>query len=152
MRSCVPRPEGIRRQGAELLNGLLPNLDAFHRLAHNAHVMTTGMAFAGLHSLFQDTYKMVFEHLDEVKERVRTLGFAPTYDIGAATIGTSVPDNTAPEKLVEMMFAAFETYTAQLDGAYEAANELRLNGLAAVLQNRIADFEKLGWKNVAHVS
>lgn len=135
-----------------MLNGLLPNLDALHRLSHNAHVATTGMAFVGLHSLFEDLYTIVFEHLDEVKERVRILGFDVSYDLAKSTLSTEIPEGTKPEALVEMLFAATTSYIAQLDKAYEGANDMRLNGLAAVLQNRLAEFEKLGWKTVAHVS
>lgn len=152
IRSCVPRPEGIRRQGAELLNGLLPNLDALHRLSHNAHVATTGMAFVGLHSLFEDLYTLAFDHLDEVKERVRILGFDVSYDLTKTTLSTEIAEGTKPEALVEAIFAATTSYVAQLDKTYEAVNDMRLNGLAAVLQNRLAEFEKLGWKTVAHVS
>lgn len=152
IRSCVPRPEGIRRQGAELLNGLLPDLDALHRLSHNAHVATTGMAFVGLHSLFENLYSLVFEHLDEVKERVRILGFDVAYNLATATITTEIPEGTKPEALVEMLFTATSSYVASLDKVYEAVNDTRLNGLAAVLQNRLAEFEKIGWKTVAHVS
>lgn len=152
IRSCVPRPSSVRKRGAEILNKLLPDLDAFHRLSHDAHVSTKGMAFVGLHDLFGRVYELAFAHLDEVKERVRVLGFSLDYDVANATIATKLPEEATGEVLCETLFAAFGVYTAKLDAAYEEVNDLGLNGLAAVLQNRIADFEKLGWQDVAHVS
>ena len=42
-------------------------------------------------------------------------------------------------------------YAEKLDFAYERLEDLRLNGTSKVLQDHLADIEKIGWKVAAHL-
>lgn len=153
MRSCVAASDPIKARGVEILQGLLPNALAFREMAHDAHVLAKGPAFVGLHAFFGEVYGALSEHVDEIKERARTLGGELRgLDATGATLPTVIPAGATGDALCEALFGAFVAYVVLLNTAFEAVDELRLNGLAKVLQDRLADLEKLGWQDVAHVS
>lgn len=151
MRTIVPKKPGICQQGAEELNKLIPDTIAIHNFLHDAHVSAKGMAFEGLHATLKEAYEALFDLSDDVKERVRILGFSLAYDPKTATIKSSFTEEADEATLCTLVLDEMRRYAEKLDFAYERLEDLRLNGTSKVLQDHLADIEKIGWKVATHL-
>jgi starvation-inducible DNA-binding protein len=73
---------GIERENrhkiAEVLSQLLADEHILYIKTRNYHWNVTGMAFKPLHELFEEQYTDMAEFIDDIAERIRSLGaFAP---------------------------------------------------------------------------
>src|SRR5574341_1873522 len=89
---------GIKEQDrTEIANGLsklLADTYTLYLVTHNFHWNVTGPMFQTLHLLFQTEYNELWLAVDDVAERIRTLGFpAPgTYAQFARLTSVQEPD------------------------------------------------------------
>ena len=61
----------------DMLNGVLADATVFYYKLHNYHWNVTGPGFYTLHDVFEDLYKEWSGILDELAERVKSLGGDP---------------------------------------------------------------------------
>lgn len=67
-----------QRQGVcMLLNRILADMSVLYTKTRNYHWNVTGMQFHSLHETFEEQYGEIAENIDEVAERVRSLGEHP---------------------------------------------------------------------------
>ncbi len=64
-----------RRAVADALSLLLADEHVLYIKLRNYHWNVTGMHFKPLHELFEEQYNMLHAAIDEIAERIRTLGF-----------------------------------------------------------------------------
>lgn len=64
---------------AELLNDLLANYSIFYQNTRGYHWNIKGEKFFELHLKFEDLYNDLFLKIDEVAERILTLGYTPLH-------------------------------------------------------------------------
>ena len=64
---------------AEKLNGLLANYSVFYQNVRGYHWNIKGNKFFELHDKFQELYEDLFVKIDEVAERIKTLGHIPNH-------------------------------------------------------------------------
>ncbi|MFB3102817.1 MAG: Dps family protein, partial [Alphaproteobacteria bacterium] len=69
-------PEGQRQAIAEGLSRLLADTYTLYLKTHNFHWNVTGPMFTTLHTLFETEYQELALAVDEIAERIRTLGHA----------------------------------------------------------------------------
>jgi starvation-inducible DNA-binding protein len=88
-------------QIAEKATKLLADTYALYLKTHNYHWNVTGPMFNSLHNMFEEQYDELAVAVDEIAERIRTLGayapgsfadFAAMTDIADAARGTSAMD------------------------------------------------------------
>jgi len=65
---------------ADQLNDLLSNYSIFYQNARGYHWNIKGDDFFVLHQKFEDLYNNLFLKIDEVAERILTLGFRPNHN------------------------------------------------------------------------
>ncbi|HLD95702.1 MAG TPA: Dps family protein [Alphaproteobacteria bacterium] len=70
---CLENREKI----AKSLNEFLASTFVLYYKTHYAHWSVTGLQFLPLHELFSKQYEELFEAIDPLAERVRSLGFSP---------------------------------------------------------------------------
>lgn len=66
--------ESSRKEVAAGLSRLLADSYILFLKTHNYHWNVTGPTFMGLHNLFEEQYTELFTAVDEIAERIRTLG------------------------------------------------------------------------------
>lgn len=67
--------ETDRKSIAQALSHLLADSYILYLKTHNFHWNVTGPMFPTLHNLFMDQYTEAWNALDDIAERIRTLGF-----------------------------------------------------------------------------
>ena len=65
---------------AEKLNVLLANYSVFYQNTRGAHWNVRGEHFFTLHSKFEELYNELIDKIDEIAERILTLGYVPTHN------------------------------------------------------------------------
>ncbi|TVR77193.1 MAG: DNA starvation/stationary phase protection protein [Chitinophagaceae bacterium] len=66
---------------ADKMNVLLANYHIYYQNLRNFHWNITGENFFELHEKFEDYYTETLTHIDEIAERILTLGFRPTSNV-----------------------------------------------------------------------
>ena len=67
----------------QLLNQLLANYSVFYQNSRGYHWLIKGEQFFELHLKFEELYQNLFVKIDEIAERILTLGGAPKHNFTA---------------------------------------------------------------------
>lgn len=139
---------------AEKLNELLANYQIFYLNTRGFHWNIRGPKFFELHLKFEELYNDLFLKIDEVAERVLTLGYTPLHHYGdyqkVSTIKAvkDVSDGNACVKAVIDAFAVLiEKQRELLELSAEAGDE----GTNALMSDYIRAQEKLVWMYSAYL-
>lgn len=116
----ISEPE--RARSAEALKRLLGETYALYMKTHGYHWNVTGPRFTSLHELFMTQYTELWAALDELAERVRSLGhFAPGSSSEMMKDATIPADTNVPDA---------ETMVANLAKGHEAVARAARDGIA----------------------
>ena len=74
-RNILALEESTKKQHSELLSEILANEYLLYLLTLNFHWNITGKNFIAIHQLLESQYDWLKGAVDEVAERIRTLGF-----------------------------------------------------------------------------
>ena len=142
------------KQLAEKLNFLLSNYQLFYMNARGFHWNIAGEKFFELHVKFEELYNDALLKIDEIAERILTLGFTPLHSftsyLETATIkeATNISDGkTAIGKIVAGFQELLKTERELLDLSEEASDE----GTNALMSDYIREQEKLVWMYSAYL-
>ena len=137
-----------RRAIAGGLSRLLADTYTLYLKTHNFHWNVEGPMFNTLHLMFMEQYTELWNALDAIAERIRSLGYpAPgTY----AEFGklTSIPDTEGvPEAMdmVRLLVSGHEAVTRTARAAFPAAEKGGDESTADLLTQRLQVHEKTAW-------
>jgi len=139
---------------AEKLNVLLANYSIFYQNVRGYHWNIKGEKFFELHLKFEELYNDLFVKIDEVAERVLTLGFAPNHNFSdyskESTVKESseVSDGTLAVKNILDSFKTIITLQRELLDLSEDADD---EGTNALMSDYIRAQEKLVWMYSAYL-
>lgn len=140
---------------ASLLNDLLANYSVFYQNARGYHWNVKGDKFFELHLKFEELYNDLFTKIDEVAERILTLGFVPTYKfsnyLSTATIQES-EEVFDGYKSVEEILEAFKLLLSKQRIILSLAGDIDDEGTNALMSDYIRDQEKSVWMYSAYLS
>ncbi|GGW54356.1 starvation-inducible DNA-binding protein [Winogradskyella epiphytica] len=139
---------------AEKLNELLADYSIFYQNVRGYHWNIKGDKFFELHDKFQELYEDLFIKIDEVAERIRTLGHTPNHKFSdylkEADIKESseVADGTKDmEDTLESFKIIIALQRELLDLSEDAGDE----GTNALMSDYIREQEKLVWMYSAYL-
>ncbi|HPI79835.1 MAG: DNA starvation/stationary phase protection protein [Cyclobacteriaceae bacterium] len=133
---------------AEKLNVLLANYSLFYQNTRGYHWNIKGEKFFELHLKFEELYNDLLLKIDEVAERILTLGHSPSHNYsqyqGVSTIKESkeVSDGT---KAVENILGSFETLISLQRELLALSGDAGDEGTNALMSDYIRAQEKLVW-------
>ncbi|QOI97679.1 MAG: DNA starvation/stationary phase protection protein [Flammeovirgaceae bacterium] len=136
------------QQLATLLNDLLANYSAFYQNVRGYHWNIKGDKFFELHLKFEELYNDLLLKIDEVAERILTLGYTPRHKftdylgISAITESNEVSDG---HKAVEEILAAFQKLLTKQRHILTLSAEINDEGTNALMSDYIRQQEKLVW-------
>lgn len=143
---------GIQEQDrinvAEQLKRLLADSYTLYLQTHNFHWNVTGRQFRELHLMFEEHYTELAEAVDEIAERIRTLGVAApgTYkafaELSSIEEVDGVPNAT---QMIATLTQSHETVVRTCRAALAAAQEADDESSAAVVSDRMRIHEKTAW-------
>ena len=139
---------------AEKLNELLADYSVFYQNVRGYHWNIKGDKFFELHDKFQELYEDLFVKIDEVAERIRTLGHTPIHKysiyLKEAKVkeSTEVSDGTQDVKDILESFRIIITLQREI---LEISADTEDEGTNALMSDYIRKQEKLVWMYSAYL-
>lgn len=140
--------EADRMNIAEGLKTLLADSYTLYLQTHNFHWNVTGPQFRELHLMFEEHYTELATAVDEVAERIRTLGIAApaTYKAFAELANIKevegVPD---ADSMVKILTQGHEQVVKTCRDVLKRAQEADDESTAALASDRMRVHEKTAW-------
>ncbi len=140
--------EEARKEIVGGLSSLLADTYTLYLKTHNFHWNVTGPMFQSLHTLFEQEYTELAIAVDDIAERIRTLGYpAPgSYSeyIELASIEETrgVPE---AEEMIRLLVEANEAVVRTARSAFPAAEKANDESTADLLTERMRTHEKNAW-------
>lgn len=139
---------------AEKLNVLLANYSIFYQNTRGAHWNIKGDQFFTLHPKFEELYNNLVLKIDEIAERILTLGATPNHNysdyLKVSTIKESqeVSDGT---KFVENILDSFKTVISLQRELLDITDEAGDEGTNSQMSDYITEQEKEIWMYNAYL-
>ena len=131
------------------LSHLLADTYTLYLTTHNFHWNVTGPMFNSLHNMFMLQYTELWNAVDPVAERIRSLGHAAPGSYAQFGQLTSLPDAPAtPPKAMEMIAILAQGHEAVARTArslYPAVEKAHDEPTADLLTQRIGVHEQAAW-------
>jgi starvation-inducible DNA-binding protein len=139
---------------AQKLNTLLANYSVFYQNTRGFHWNIKGEKFFELHIKFEELYNDLLLKVDEVAERILTLGYAPEHNysqynkISTITESSKVTDGL---KAVEHILESFKTVISLQRELLDISADANDEGTNALMSDYIRAQEKLVWMYSAYL-
>lgn len=133
---------------AEKLNILLADYQVFYINARGFHWNIKGDKFFELHVKFEELYNNALVKIDEIAERIVTLGFTPIHSFSGYLKETEIKEVThvsGGNKAIEHILSGFHTLLVAERELLELSAEAGDEGTNALMSNYISEQEKLVW-------
>jgi starvation-inducible DNA-binding protein len=138
-----------RAQIAKGLSRLLADTYTLYLTTHNFHWNVTGPMFNTLHTMFMAQYTELWNAVDPIAERIRSLGHVAPGSYASFAKLSSVPDAPAvPPKALEMvrlLVSGHETVARTARGLLPLAARASDEPTADLLTQRLAVHESTAW-------
>lgn len=142
------------KQLAEKLNLLLANYQIFYINARGFHWNIAGEKFFELHAKFEELYNDSLVKIDEIAERILTLGYTPLHSFSAYLENSTIKEVTNVsdgKKAIEQVLSGFKKL---IEGERELLNlsgEAEDEGTNSLMSDYIRQQEKLVWMYSAYL-
>ncbi len=139
---------------ADLLNDLLANYSIFYQNTRGYHWNIRGDKFFELHLKFEELYNDLFLKIDEVAERILTLGHVPQHKFKDYLEKSGIPESNEVSngsKAIEEILAAFKTLLAKQRHILNLSADINDEGTNAQMSDYIREQEKLVWMYSAYL-
>ncbi|MBO6535895.1 MAG: DNA starvation/stationary phase protection protein [Balneolaceae bacterium] len=133
---------------AKHLNELLANYSVFYQNVRGYHWNIQGDKFFELHEKFEELYNDLFEKIDEVAERVLTLGFSPDHRFTEYLKVADIPESVEVkdgEKAVSEILSAFKILLQKQRTILNMSDLMDDEGTNAMMSDYIREQEKKVW-------
>ncbi|WP_018982583.1 Dps family protein [Salinimonas chungwhensis] len=140
--------ESDRNSVADGLKALLADSYTLYLQTHNFHWNVSGPQFRTLHLMFEEHYTELAEAVDDIAERIRTLGVvAPgTYkafsELSSIEEVEGVPE---PEEMVGLLCHGHEQVVKTCRSALKMAQDADDESSIALISDRMRIHEKTAW-------
>jgi len=133
---------------AQQLNELLANYSIFYQNVRGYHWNIRGDKFFELHTKFEELYNDLFVKIDEIAERILTLGFEPEFRFSKYLIIASIKESkNTTDGIVDVreILNAFEYLIRKQREILDFSGEIGDEGTNALMSDYIREQEKLVW-------
>lgn len=138
----------------EALSTLLASSYTLYLKTHNYHWNVTGPMFTTLHTLFETQYTELAIAIDEIAERIRTLGaFAPGSFTAFAKLSVVKEENGQPnaKEMINNLVADQAALAAAAQKVIELAEEANDQASADLGTRRMDVHQKNAWMLRSHL-
>ncbi|MBB5174282.1 Dps family protein [Texcoconibacillus texcoconensis] len=132
----------------EKLNQQLANWNVLNTKLHNYHWFVTGRDFFTLHEKFEEYYNEAAGHIDEIAERILTIGGQPLATLSDYLNSATLKEATGDEDAEGMVAAIADDFTKLVNEnreLIEVAEENGDEGTADMFIGMNASLEKHVW-------
>jgi starvation-inducible DNA-binding protein len=131
------------------LNTILADTFSVASEAHGFHWNVKGQDFAQYHALFSEIYEELDGSVDTIAESILRLGFDAPFHLSEFMKLREVEETNAadtPESMATELLNSLEALIAGLNNGFDIANEVRQQGVANFLSERIFGLQKYAWQ------
>lgn len=133
---------------SQLLNDLLANYQIFYMNVRGFHWNIRGEKFFELHAKFEELYTDALVKIDEIAERILTLGFTPMHSYSAYLQESDIKEKTRISDgfaAVEAILEGFRVLLVKERELLRSSAEADDEGTNALMSDYIREQEKLVW-------
>ena len=133
---------------ADKLNLLLANYSIFYQNTRGYHWNIKGEKFFELHLKFEELYNDLLLKIDEVAERILTLGHTPEHSYSKYTQSSTIKESPKVAdgiKAVEQILESFKTVITLQREILSISSDADDEGTNALMSDYIRMQEKLVW-------
>src|SRR6056297_169370 len=133
---------------AEKLNVLLANYSVFYQNTRGYHWNIKGDTFFELHVKFEELYNDLVLKIDEVDERILTLGYTPEHQYSEYLKVSKIQESqkvSDGKKAVNQILEAFKVILKIQREILDLSDEADDEGTNALMSDYISEQEKLVW-------
>ncbi|MBL8003769.1 MAG: DNA starvation/stationary phase protection protein [Candidatus Kapabacteria bacterium] len=149
---------GIDKKLAEKLskslNNLLADFQVFYMNTRGFHWNIKGVQFFELHLKFEELYSLLVIKIDEIAERIQTIGFIPCHSFESylkLSSIKSVENVSNGVKAIEHILASLSILIKAEREIMSLAQEANDEGTSALMSDYIREQEKLVWMYKAYL-
>lgn len=142
------------KQLAEKLNNLLANYQIFYINARGFHWNIKGEKFFELHAKFEELYNDVFVKIDEIAERILTLGHTPLHTFSGYVSSASIKEAANVSDGTEAVRSVLAGFTVLIEAQRELltlSGEAEDEGTNSLMSDYIRQQEKMVWMYSAYL-
>lgn len=146
--NAIGLPVEQTKQNVELLNELLANFQVYYQNLRGLHWNIRGKRFFDLHVKFEELYNNSQLRIDEIAERVLTLGGVPLHtfedylSLNKLNIGKNITDD---ENAVGLIIDSLQKLLIIERKVIASSSEISDEGTTALLSDLITEQEKDIW-------
>ena len=136
------------------LNELLSNYSILYQNTRGYHWNIQGEKFFELHLKFEELYNDLFVKIDDIAERILTLGHKPQHQFSRYIQETSITESyevSDGQKSVKEILNAFTILMNKQREILELSDEIGDEGTNALMSDYIREQEKLVWMYSAYL-
>jgi len=133
---------------ADKLNELLANYSVFYQNTRGYHWNIKGEKFFELHLKFEELYNDLLLKIDDIAERILTLGHTPKHNYTDYRTNSTVKESVQVSdgiKAVEDILASFQTIIILQRELLTLSSDADDEGTNALMSDYIREQEKLVW-------
>ncbi len=133
---------------AEMLNDLLANYQLFYMNVRGFHWNIKGEKFFELHVKFEELYNDLILKIDEIAERILTLGETPMHSYGSYMEISEIKEAvglTKSEDIIPQILGGLKTLIAKQRKVLDLSAEIEDEGTNSMASDYIREQEKLVW-------
>jgi len=133
---------------ADLLNDLLANYSLFYQNTRGYHWNIKGKKFFELHVKFEELYNDLFVKIDEVAERILTLGGIPNHAFSKYQSQSKIKESgevSDGDKAVKQILDALSILIKKQRVILDLSGKIDDEGTNSLMSDYIREQEKLVW-------
>jgi starvation-inducible DNA-binding protein len=153
--SIIGLDEKQSKELANSLNDLLSNYQIFYQNLRGFHWNIRGKEFFELHAKFEELYNDAVEKIDEIAERILTLGESPTHAFSEFLKKSQVEESknvSDGRKAVEVTLQNLSILIKKERAILELAGDTGDEGTNSLMSDYIKQQEKIAWMLNAYLS
>lgn len=132
----------------DALNGLLADATVFYQKLRAFHWLVHGRQFFGLHAKFEEMYDAWADHIDDIAERILTVGGTPLASLSEMLSRAQIKEYSAQNADKDMVSAVqtdLEHFVATGRQVIETAEAAGDRGTANLIDGLLDEQEKTLW-------
>lgn len=140
---------------AHTLNDLLANYAILYQNTRGYHWNIQGDKFFELHLKFEELYNDFFIKIDEIAERILTLGYAPEHKYSNYLKGAKITESNEVSngiKAIHEILDGFAILLSKERHILRLSGEIDEEGTNAQMSDYIREQEKLVWMYSAYIN
>ena len=137
-----------RKKIADGLSALLADSYTLYLMTHNFHWNVTGPQFNSLHTMFMTQYTEIWNALDLIAERIRSLGYPAPGSYKQFVALSSIPEEEGVPKardMIRQLVAGQEAVTRTAREVFKVVEKANDQPTADLLTQRMEVHEKNAW-------